>query len=72
MAFNTDFPHSVNESDSVIPSGVAWGCKSIAAVIGRTERQTFNLLEGGHIRCARKVGGRWTAGVRALQAEFGI
>ena len=35
----------------------AWGCRAISKIIGRTERQTFHLLEGGHLP-ARKVGKR--------------
>jgi hypothetical protein len=72
MASNTDFTHSVNETNSVIPSGVAWGAAQIGAVIGRTERQAYSLLEGGHIKSAKKVGGRWQAGIRSLREEFGF
>ncbi len=39
---------------------ILWGADEIAKVIGRTKRQTFALLENGHIP-AKKVGGRWVA-----------
>ncbi|PRD40428.1 hypothetical protein C5748_27005 [Phyllobacterium phragmitis] len=37
-----------------------WQVEAIAALIGRTERQTFHLLKSGQLP-ARKVGGRWVA-----------
>lgn len=39
---------------------VLWEVAAIAAVIGRTERQTFHLLSTGQLP-AKKVGGRWVA-----------
>jgi hypothetical protein len=39
---------------------VIWGAAAIGAVIGRTARQTFHLLESGHLP-AKKVGGRWAS-----------
>jgi hypothetical protein len=48
-----------------------WGAEEIAAIIGRSPRQTFNLLIRGQIRCARKVGGRWVASRSALLRELG-
>ncbi|MBX9456161.1 MAG: DNA-binding protein [Rhizobium sp.] len=35
-----------------------WGACEIGRLIGRTQRQTFHLLESGELP-ARKVGGRW-------------
>ena len=37
-----------------------WGASAIAKAIGRTDRQTFHMLEKG-ILPAKKVGGRWVA-----------
>ena len=37
-----------------------WGCANIARVIGRTEAQTYYMLENGTLDGAvKKVGGRW-------------
>lgn len=38
---------------------IVWGCAAIAKCIGRTERQTFHMLENGTLPGAKKVGGRW-------------
>ena len=51
---------------------VVWGARDIGAVINRTERQTHHLLTRKQIKSARKVGGRWSAGIPALKAEFGL
>ena len=48
-----------------------WGAPAISAVIGRSPRQTFHILSGGQIKCARKVGGRWVVSRAALLREFG-
>lgn len=37
-----------------------WEVAEIARLIGRTERQTFHLLQSGQLP-AKKVGGRWVA-----------
>ena len=37
-----------------------WEVTEIAKAIGRTERQTFHLLQSGELP-AKKVGGRWVA-----------
>lgn len=46
-----------------------WGASAIAKVIGRTDRQTFHLLEKG-ILPAKKVGDRWVASRKKLIAFF--
>ncbi len=46
-----------------------WEATEIAQAIGRTVRQTYNMLEVGELP-ARKVGGRWVASRRALEAHF--
>ena len=42
-----------------------WGAKEIAAVIKRTERATYHLLEQGHLD-ADKIGGSWRSSRRRL------
>jgi hypothetical protein len=42
------------------PLDLIWEVSAISKVIGRTERQTFGMLEKGLLP-ARKVGGRWVA-----------
>lgn len=49
---------------------LVWGCKAIAAVIGRTERATFHMLESGDLPVARQVGSRWVASRRKLVEYF--
>lgn len=39
---------------------ILWGADEIAAVIHRSRRQTFAMLEKGQLP-AKKVGGRWVA-----------
>jgi len=53
----------VGESDEVLD--LVWGCAAIAAVIRRSERSVFHLLENGLLP-AKKVGGRWVASRRRL------
>lgn len=48
---------------------LVWGCTDIAEMIGRSERQTFYLLESGSIP-ARKVGNRWVADRNKLVNHF--
>ncbi len=40
---------------------ILWGAKEIGEEIGLSERQTFHMLERGHIRAARKIGGKWAS-----------
>jgi hypothetical protein len=47
-------PDQTNQLDLV------WEVSAIARVIGRTERQTFRLLETGQLP-GKKVGGRWVS-----------
>lgn len=44
---------------------IVWEVGNIAKVIGRTERQTFHLLNSEALP-AKKVGGRWVASRRKL------
>lgn len=42
------------------PLDLIWEVAEIALLIGRTQRQTFHLLQSGSLP-AKKVGGRWVA-----------
>jgi len=46
---------------------IVWGAAAIAAVIRRTERQAYYLLESGALP-ARKVGAQWVASRKRLLA----
>ena len=50
-------------------SELLWGTRAIARAIGRTERQTFHLLEK-RLLPAKRVGGRWVASRRRLIAAL--
>jgi hypothetical protein len=38
-----------------------WGAAAIGAVIGRTERQAYHLLESHALKGAKKIRGTWSA-----------
>ena len=42
------------------PADLVWGASAIARIIGRTDRQTFHMLQSGELP-AKKVGDRWVA-----------
>lgn len=44
---------------------VIWEVKNIARMIGRTERQTFHMLNSGLLP-AKKIGDRWVASRKRL------
>ncbi|CAA0096921.1 Uncharacterised protein [Starkeya nomas] len=46
---------------------LVWGVKEIAKLLGRTERQTFHMLNSGHLP-ANKIGERWVASRKKLLA----
>jgi hypothetical protein len=50
----------MTETDNGRSLDLIWEVKAIAKLIGRTERQTFHLLDAGLLP-AKKVGGRWVA-----------
>jgi hypothetical protein len=52
------------------PLRILWGAKAIGEAIGRTERQTFYLLEAGAITAAYKVGIQWCASEAGLREQF--
>jgi len=70
MSDTTDSAAAVN-AESENPNKPVWGAAAIGRVIARNKRTTYFLLEGGHIKCAQKKGGRWVASPAALLKEFG-
>ena len=48
---------------------LVWGVGAIAKLIGRTERQTFHLVQSGQLP-AKKVGNRWVAERGKLREFF--
>jgi hypothetical protein len=63
---------SDEQTDKVeTPADFLWGSDQIGRAIGRTERQTFHLLNSGQIKSAKKVGGRWVVAKAALFRELG-
>ncbi|MGB3338281.1 MAG: DNA-binding protein [Devosia sp.] len=46
-----------------------WGATAIAAVIGKTPRATFHLLEKGQIPSV-KIGAQWVASRKKLREHF--
>jgi hypothetical protein len=54
------------ESPGAKPSRIRWGVGEISETINRTPRQTYWLLEGGHLP-AKKVGGKWAGEEDALR-----
>lgn len=58
---------AITHAPSIAPAteDIVWEVAEIAKVVGRSERQTFHLLNTGALP-ARKVGGRWVASRRKL------
>jgi hypothetical protein len=48
---------------------IVWGVPAIAKVINRTPRQTYHILNAGHLP-AKKVGDQWTASPSALRRHL--
>jgi hypothetical protein len=62
---------AINQTAATAPSTeIVWGCKAIAAAIGRTEKSVFAMLEQGKLAGARKVGGRWCFAPKVFFASF--
>lgn len=59
--------HDVAESQ---PIDLIWECGPIGKEIGRNARQAYFLLTGGHIKGAKKVGGRWCVARGKLREQF--
>jgi hypothetical protein len=62
-------PCAVASNLNSLKDDILWGVKAISEVINRSPRQTFHMLETGHLP-ARKVGGRWTATRSRLHRLF--
>jgi len=56
-------------SEEVEPLDLVWEVAAISRLIGRSERQTFYLLNSGALP-AKKVGGRWVADRKRLLSFF--
>lgn len=48
---------------------LVWGGSAIAALIGRSRRQTFHMLNEGQLP-AKKIGERWVADRKKLEEFF--
>lgn len=57
------------QPDTADKLDLVWGAAAIAALIGKTPRATFHILEQGQIPC-RKVGAQWVASRKALVQHF--
>jgi hypothetical protein len=57
-------------SESNEDGGYIWGSRAIGREIDRSERQTFYLIERGHLKCVKKVGGIYVAQRGALRREM--
>lgn len=55
--------------DKLESIGLIWGAKNIAKHIGRSQRQTFHMLQEGQIP-AKKIGERWVADPKKLEQFF--
>ncbi|MBC6714713.1 DNA-binding protein [Aurantimonas sp. DM33-3] len=51
------------------PIDLVWGIAAIAKMIGRNERQTYDMLASGHLP-AKQVGTRWVAERGKLTSFF--
>ena len=47
-----------------------WGVAEISKRIGRTERQTYHMIQSGHLPMVKQVGERYVASRRKLIAFF--
>ncbi|WP_371687652.1 hypothetical protein [Shinella sp. JR1-6] len=47
-----------------------WGAAEIAKVINRTERQTYHMIQSGHLPMVKQVGERYVASRAKLIAFF--
>lgn len=48
---------------------LVWGVAAIAKMIGRSDRQTYDMLTSGHLP-AKQVGSRWVAKREAIVRFF--
>jgi hypothetical protein len=50
--------------------GYLWGARAIGREIDRSTRQVHYLVEGGYLKCVKKVGGLYVAERGALRREL--
>jgi hypothetical protein len=63
-----DIAHQTHKKSA--PLRLRWGAGKIGEYLGLTARQVHHLLSVGHIKCAKKIAGRWVADEAGLDAEF--
>lgn len=63
-------PSNAKENIDVSNIDLIRGVKAISRVLKLTERQTYHLLEKGHLRGAFKLGRAWCARPSTLLAEI--
>jgi hypothetical protein len=51
--------------------GFLWGVRAISREAGRTPRQMYHIIESGHLKCVKKIGGVYTAHRPTLRREIG-
>ena len=56
--------------ESAAPLDLIWGVSEIAKVIGRTERQTYHMLQSGNLPIVKQIGERYVASRSKLIAFF--
>jgi hypothetical protein len=59
-------------SEPVKTLGLIHGAKAIGAILGKSPRETFYLLERGHIEGAKKLGAQWCVPESKLRQQFGL
>lgn len=52
------------------PLDLVWGVSEIAKLIGRTERQTYHMIQSEHLPMVKQVGERYVASRSKLIAFF--
>jgi len=60
-----------NADENFIQNEFVWGAEEIGKIIGRSQRQMFNLVHSGQLKSVKKVGGLWVANREALRKELG-
>jgi hypothetical protein len=67
---NPEHVADVNGDTKISFDRPVWGAAEIGRIINRNPRQTHHLLTKGHIKAAKRIGGRWCASPTALLKEF--
>jgi hypothetical protein len=50
--------------------GLVWGVEAIGKLIGRSARQTYHMIQSGHLPMVKQVGERYVASRAKLIAFF--